>query len=615
MKETYPFATFNPNTMGLEKSKELEWIIPNKLGGYSSSTVLDLPTNRYQSLLVSGCENLKRRVYLEGFEEEISMSERIIRLKDTRYNGPGKFEFSQNSVSYYYYFEEFDLVKRVSPLADKNGVVVLYTVTNKLPSPIKIRINILVNSREVNDLGKKEGIEFQSKLFTDKILGVRPGLGYLTVYSDKARCVENSGEKWNSILYSDNTENFSHVSAYFEFNLDGNSTQEFTLAALAYETEEKTAQAFKELSQFSEKKSRVLSSGIGSSILTLLNIADTFIVDIDSKKTIISYPFNGELGREAIIALPGLTLVNGRFKDAELVFERFLNHATRKGIPSGFVDGEPRYEDIDTPLWLIDRLYKYRNSVGREKAKEFLHTYWWELKDIMKSYGEMEKNGLLMHKGGTWMNSGRENSVEVQGLWYNSLRVMEEFSELMEDKEIDFGSVAREFEENFLESFWTGSYLKDTLDDDSLRPNQLITITLEFNPLNETLQKKILNSIEEKLLTEFGLRTLSPKSSSYNPTSKFNGAVFPWLLGPYLKLLMRLSDKRLHAKGILENIFEKHTKEAAIGTISEFFSGGNLKPSGNVSHAPAVAELTRAYFEDVMERRQQPSFQDILQQL
>jgi len=596
-----PFATFSPNTIGLEKSKSLKWLIPNKLGGYSSSTILDLPTNRYQSLLVSACENLKRRVYLEGFEEEILIPE-TISLKDPRYKGPGKFEFSQNSISYHHYFEEFDLIKRISPLTDKNGVIVLYTVTNKLPSPINIRIKVLVNSREVNDLGKKEGIGFQSRFFTDKILGVSSTLGYLTVYSDKAQCAENSGERWDSFLYSNNAENFYYTPAYFEFILEGNSIQEFTIAALAYETEEKTAKAFK--SRSSEQKSRVLSSGIGSSILALLNIANTFMVEIDSKKTIISYPSNEEPGRGAMISLPGLTLINGRYKEAELVFERFLNHATRKGIPSSFSDGKPRYEDIDTSLWLIDRLYKYRKSVGEEKAREFLHTYWWELKDMMKNYGEMERNSLLMHNGGTWI-PGRKNAVEVQGLWYNSLKIMGEFSELMDDEEIDFGAVAGEFEENFLESFWAGSYLKDTLEDDSLRPNQLIAITLEFTPVNETLQKKVLNSVEE-LFTDLGLRTLSPKDDSYTPNSKFNGAVFPWLLGPYLKLLMRLSDRRLYAKGILENIFEKHTREAGMGTVSEFFSGEDLTPGGNISHAPAVAELIRAYFEDVMGRRQQP---------
>ena len=189
---------------------------------------------------------------------------------------------------------------------------------------------------------------------------------------------------------------------------------------------------------------------------------------------------------------------------------------------------------------------------------------------------------------------------------------MEKLSELMDDKETDFRGIYLAFEENFLEEFWAGSYLRDTLDDDSLRPNQLIALTLEFSPLNETLQKKVLNSLEE-LVTVVGIRTLDPKSENYNPDDRFNGAAFTWLLGPYTKLLMRVSDKRLHAKGVLENIFENHTREAGIGTISEFFSGENLKSAGNISHAPAVGELTRAYFEDVMGREQQPPARGIPQ--
>jgi len=609
MSET-PFATFNPNAMALEKSRELEWLIPNRLGGYSASTIFDLPTNSYHALLVSGCDNLKRRVYLEGLEEEIHLPERAIGLKGPGYGGPGKFDFNHNSVSYYHYFDEFSLTKTINPASDKNGVVVLYTAENKNPTPLKIRVKVLANSRNVESLGTAEN-QFQPKLFTDKILGVGSELGYLTIYSDKATCRENEGERWNSFCYSNNKENFHYIPAFFELSVDGNSTQDFTLSALAYETEEKTADAFKDLSQMKEKKSRIFSSDMGSSIFALLKIAETFVVDIDSKKSIISYPFSGENVREAMIALPGLTLINGRFDDAEPVFERILNNSARNGVPGSIIDGEPIHDSIDTTLWLIDRLYKYGKAAGMERLKGLLHTYWWDMKDMVKGYIDMEKDGLLMHKGGTWMPN-RDNAVEVQGLWYNSLRIMEKLSELMDDKETDFRGIYLAFGENFLEEFWNGSYLKDTLDDDSLGPNQLIALTLEFSPLNETLQKKVLNSLEE-LVTVVGIRTLDPKSENYNPDDRFNGAVFPWLLGPYIKLLMRVSDKRLHAKGVLENIFENHTREAGIGTISEFFSGENLKSAGNISHAPAVGELTRAYFEDVMGREQQPPAQGIPQ--
>ncbi|MBU4202059.1 MAG: amylo-alpha-1,6-glucosidase [Candidatus Altiarchaeota archaeon] len=438
MSET-PFATFNPNALGQERSRGLEWLIPNRLGGYCASTILDLPTNRHQALLVSACDNLKRRVYLEGLEEGIHLEDRVINLKDPCYKGPGKFDFNHNSVSYYHHFDEFSLTKTINPMQDKNGVVVLYNAENKNPVPLKIRVKVLANSREANAIGSK-GIEFQSKFFTDKILGVSSELGYLTIYSDKAICRENEGERWDSFIYSDNKENFHHIPAFFEFFVNGNSTHDFTLSALAYETEEKTASAFKDLSQLREKKSRILSSDMGSSIFALLKIAETFIVDIDSKKSIISYPFSGENVREAMIALPGLTLINQRFDDAEPVFERILNSSTRNGVPGSIIDGEPVYDSIDTTLWLIDRLYKYGKAAGMERLKGLLHTYWWDMKDMVKGYIDMEKNGLLMHKGGTWMPN-RDNAVEVQGLWYNSLKIMENLSGLMEDKEIDFRGI------------------------------------------------------------------------------------------------------------------------------------------------------------------------------
>lgn len=199
----------------------------------------------------------------------------------------------------------------------------------------------------------------------------------------------------------------------------------------------------------------------------------------------------------------------------------------------------------------------------------------------------------------------RNNAVEVQGLWYNALRIMEKFARLMDDTdESIFRSTYLRSGEKFMEKFWNGRYLSDSLGDDSLRPNQIILLSLDFNVLGDALSRKVLEVVERELLTPFGLRSLSPEDPNYAGNSPYNGGVWPWLLGPYIKAYIRLYGKRLNAQELLERILKNHIREGGLGTISEFMDGDPpFKPRGCISYSCSVAELLRCYFEDMMKRR------------
>jgi len=613
----FPFVRFSPNVMDLERAMKLEWIIPNNLGGYSSSTILGLNTRRTHGLLVSSCKNLKRILYLNRVDEIIISNEEYISLlteKNTKgeingYKYLTEFEFNYNSVSFHYDTEFARFVKRINPLKDKNAILILYKIKNKLLQSVRFQINLLTTSRNIHDLRREDSLRFEPRLFSKNIMGVKSENGYIAFYSDKAVCSIRDGWR-RDVVYLKEKEigrDYSediYSPGYFSMEVKPNRTENFMILVIGYDTEEKTANAFKEILKSHESRYRMLSNAPGTSILTLLTTAETFVVDRNAKKSIIAgYPELGERGREAMISLPGLTMINGRFDDTERILEHWLNNATSKGIPSEFVNGKPVYKDIDTSLWMINSLYEYVKYVGVERGKNLLHTYWWTLKDIIKHYSEMERDGLLIHNSGTWMrDQKRDSTVEVQGLWYNALRIMEKFAEIMDD-DIDIEYSCRRFEENFLSKFWTGSYLADSLEDNSLRPNQLIPLSLEFNVIDAHTGKKVLNAIEKSLLTKFGLRTLSPDDPRYSGDSRYNGGVWPWLLGPYIKAYIRY-NRRLHAQKILEPLFEIHTRDAGLGTISEFFNGDPPhNPMGCISYSCSVGEVLRAYFEDIMGKR------------
>jgi predicted glycogen debranching enzyme len=612
----------DPNALGLEKAKKLEWILPNKFGGYCASTSIGINTKGYHGLLVSppDIDFFKRVVVLQEIEECVYCDKEKILNFSKEYKIADKFEFDPHFVRFFMRSDVVDVTKTLNPIPEKNGIELTYEIKNKIMKDITFMMNIILNPRllkeqeeenvvqEINQRGEDIG-ELEFELLNDHTIGVKSKRFFLVLCSNKAMCFRNYPTKKRGDLY---------IPAHFSLQLRPNEETELKIISLLEKTEKRAIEELRDVQSCERRGERMFSSGIGIPIFTLLSTSRSFIVKRDPKLSIIAgYPWYGEKGREAMISLSGLCFINRRFQDAESILERFLNNASRKGIPSRFVDGKPLYEDFDTTLWLIDRLYQYMNIIGEDHFKNFLHTYWWNLKDVMKFYAEKEKDGLLSNEGkDTWMFTlNRKAAIEIQGLWYNALKIMEKFSDLMgdrDDEEINFSAYAQAHAQNFLETFWNGSYLNDSLGDNSLRPNQVIVLSLDFNVIPNNLASKILKAVKEKLLTPYGLHTLSKDDSAYNPKEKFNGAVWPWLLGSFIKARTKILGKRKDGNNyeFIKTLFENHVnREACIGSISEYFEDfedKDYKSRGCISYSCSVAELLRAYFENILgERRTQ----------
>ena len=121
----------------------------------------------------------------------------------------------------------------------------------------------------------------------------------------------------------------------------------------------------------------------------------------------------------------------------------------------------------------------------------------------------------------------------------------------------------------------------------------------------------------EKLLTPFGLRTLSPDDPAFCPDyagspaergrSYHQGTVWPWLLGVYADALFKTTEavsagKRTVMTGVVTDflntispLFTRHLSESCLGHISEIFSGTEpWAPHGSIAKAWSEAEVYRA---------------------
>jgi glycogen debranching enzyme len=145
----------------------------------------------------------------------------------------------------------------------------------------------------------------------------------------------------------------------------------------------------------------------------------------------------------------------------------------------------------------------------------------------------------------------------------------------------------------------------DCAKDWSIRPNQLIAISLEYSMPDNEMKMGILTIVERDLLTPRGLRTLSPQNEYYKGIYEGNqeqrdnayhqGTVWPWLLEHYCEAYLSLyKESGLNKVKEIINGFEETIMEYGIGTIAEIYDGNPPhKPRGAVSQAWSVASLLR----------------------
>jgi predicted glycogen debranching enzyme len=352
---------------------------------------------------------------------------------------------------------------------------------------------------------------------------------------------------------------------------------------------------------------------------------------------IAGYPWFEDWGRDTMIALPGLTLTNGRFETARRILSTFAGAVDQGMLPNRFPDWAttPEYNTVDATLWFFVAAWRYLEATGDLAflRRELLPV----LRDIIEwhqrgtRYGiRVDEDGLL-HAGepgvqltwmdakvGDWVVTPRIGKpVEIQALWYNALRITEALCQQTRQtaRAREYAAQADRARASFEAKFWNeaGGYLYDVLEDSgpdgSLRPNQVFALSLPFPLVDGERAQKVLAAVEAQLLTPLGLRSLAPSDPHYagryqgdvwhRDSAYHQGTVWEWLIGPYVDAVLRVRGTdaatkqaiRAHLTALVE-----HLSEAGLGTVSEIADGdAPHRPSGCPAQAWSVAEFLRAW--------------------
>ena len=154
-------------------------------------------------------------------------------------------------------------------------------------------------------------------------------------------------------------------------------------------------------------------------------------------------------------------------------------------------------------------------------------------------------------------------------------------------------------------------YLFDVIDgeqgDSSLcRPNQLFAISLDHPVLERSRWEPVMDVVQSRLLTPFGLRSLAPGEPDYKrqyfgdlrsrDAAYHQGTVWGWLIGPWVDAWLKLHpDDRAGARRFLDGSITA-LGAFGLGTIGEIFDAEvPYTPRGCIAQAWSVAEVLRCW--------------------
>jgi predicted glycogen debranching enzyme len=647
-----------------------EWLVTNALGGYASGTIGGASTRRFHGALIAAMPApLGRAMMLNHLEESLVAGELCYRLsgeegaeEKIRYPEEDfleEFVLEQGLPVWRYAKNGIRIEKRVVMPHLQNTTWVTYTMTEgpedarlELRPAIKFRphegtlttelpktwsVKTDRNEIEISDgtghpplrlmlLGEGTAFRSDPKVISHFVYRIERSRGY--DYEGELWCpgvitlplrpgvtygFAASAEEWDVVRALEASESFDAERGRRQklLSMSGREGDEPFSAQLVLAADQFLIRP----QTRSKDQARAFAAG-------------------DEPRTVIAgYHWFTDWGRDTMISLEGLTLVTGRHREAGNILRTFASYIRDGLIPNMFPEGEHEglYHTADATLWFFHAVNRYYECTGdRVTLRELLP----KLVDIVDHHVKGTRfdihvdpaDGLLTQgKEGyqlTWMDAKvddwvvtprRGKAVEINALFYNALRILEQFLRSEQSDEAErIGAIANRAFESFNQRFWfeDGQYLYDIVDaegggnDPALRPNQVFAIALDYPVLDRNRWDRVLDVVQKELLTPVGLRSLARAHPDYKPAYDGNlrardaayhqGTVWGWLIGPFIDAWLKVhSDDRAGALALVEG-FRPHMADACIGSISEVFDAeAPFTARGCVAQAWSVAEVLR----------------------
>ncbi len=635
----------------LSEATEREWLLPNGLGGYASSTLCGMNTRRYHGLLVAALRPpAQRTVLVAKLEEEVIHGQQTYALATNQYPGTyypqgyqylERFSLDATAVTMVFAAGSALLEKTITTTPGENTTHVAYRNVGDVP--FQLRITPLVNARDFHGETAEGSIHFDVQatvLKSGPRVCVRPGWmpdGYWLAADGGSW--QGQADWYRNMFYIwERRRGLTAIDNHFSPGCFTHTLEPDQCWTIVLSTEEPPQRRRK--SHTAPQLAKPGQADDPPEIRQLARTAESFLVQraaVDGQRlaqgrtVIAGYHWFGDWGRDTMIALPGLCLTTGHAREAAEILRTFAAARRRGLLPNLFMEsgqGEA-FNTVDAALWFVNAVHEYYSATQDAALVEELRPALDEIITYYRNgtdYGiSMDRDGLMIAaspgwqltwmdaKVGDWVVTPRMGKpVEISALWYNALRIMEEFARAC-NWEGEYGALAERVRKGFA-AFWyaEGQYLYDVLDtppDTRLRPNQIFAVSLPYSPLDLNQARAVVSMVERHLLTPYGLRSLAPYDKEYHghyggntwerDSAYHQGTVWGWLIGPYIDAYLRVHGHSEQAKLLCRALLKPmlaHVWEAGVGSISEIFEGNPPHlPRGTVSQAWSVSEVLRVW--------------------
>jgi len=668
-----PSIEIGPETIAMtERALALEWLATDGTGSYASSTVLGCNTRRYHGLLVAAAQPpVERVVLLASLQEEVEVAGRIYPLSTNEYpdvlhpDGHKRLiRFRLAPLPEWTYAAGAALIrKRIVPLRGRRAFAVCYDLRGAAEQAA-LRIRPTAAGRQSHALASPSA-SFRFEYPAERQVVILSDGHPLPLHLwASAGAFREEPLRFHRVTYRrerergfDAEEELFSPGA-FEVTINRETPLVIAagcapLAAVDFEQEHRAE---------SERLGGLLQTAPARSpleqVLTLA--ADAFIVQCGSggdTTVLAGYPWFDAWGRDAFIALEGLTLTTRRFADARAILLTFASRV-RDGLVPNFLAADPADDalnSMDASLWFIHAVARYLLCTGDEDTVR--RELWPRVREILEAYLAGSRFGIRVDSDGlltggtspvaqasspvplTWMDAQVEGrpvtarqgkAVEVNALWYNALRAGGLLAERLGSSLVAqasspvqqasspadarrYQALARAARQAFNQAFWCEEtqwlydVLGDTSADRALRPNMILAVSLPWPVLAPARWRAVLEAVRARLYTPWGLRTLAPDEPAYHgryvgsPAQRdrayHQGTVWPWLLGPFWDAYLRLHRSSAPAYWQMREALAPwggHLLDAGLGNVSEIFDGDPPHlPRGCIAQAWSVAELLR----------------------
>ena len=630
------FLKFNKSELvNLSYSLKREIICANKTGAYCNTSIVTCNTRRYHGLLAVPIDAFggKKHLLLSSLDESLILNGKRFNLGIHCYGSVHEprghkyiIDFEADPVpKITYRVGEIVFTKSILLVPDSDQVMIRFELVNA-PAKVKLLLTPFLAFRDIHALtdenpnARTEGWEIPNGMAFNLYDGF-PDLNMQ--FNTKDVSFETAPCWYKGITYSDEyRRGFAckedlYVPGHFETEMKPGDAIVFS-ASVAMANPSGLKRKF---DSFVAKAAKITTYHE-----QLVHCADLLKQDRGGHKMItagFSWLYTGLL-RETLEALPGLTLyANGDKAEFEEILDNLIADNQERLFH--------RTTQVEAPLRLAGALGRYIEYGADPKAvwKKYGPT----VKGILESYlpgrrveVAMQPNGLLWaqldHWALSWMNTYVDGNpvteragyqVETNAMWFQSILfavIMErEYSPSDSTFLKEWSHILDLVRENFQNTFWNAGsgYLADYVDNAGqhleVRPNMLYALVGEDIPVEPEIARRVLQVIDNELVTRRGIRTLSPRHSEYKGVYEgsqtdrdlayYNGCCLTFLLGPYCEVCFKMKGAAVLNKAQwLVNGFYEDLNKHGVGAFSELYDGDPPhEPHGAISSALSTAAL------------------------